>query len=200
MEYGYIRVSSETQNTARQVEKMTALGIPSENLFIDHASGKDMERPAYKALIEVVTAGDRIIVDSLDRLGRNYDQVTAEWRRLTRECGVDIKALDLDFMDSSAFRAMGSLGKVMEDNILSILAYVAQTEREKIKQRQREGIAIAKENGIYKGKQKKGVTEHQVEMYRAMVAESASKDEIAEAIGVSRTTLYQMVRDGRLTA
>ena len=199
MIYGYIRVSSSSQNTARQVEKMQSLGITS--LFIDHASGKDMERPEWQKLMAVVSSGDLIIIDSLDRLGRNYDMVTSEWRRLTREVGVDIKALDLDFMDSRSFKAMGSLGKVMEDNVLSLLAYVAQTEREKIKQRQAEGIAIAKSNGVYDHLKSTTFREDLVPEVMSLYRNRyITAEEAAKRLGISRRTFFAKKAAGELVA
>ena len=199
MNYGYLRVSSSSQNTARQVEKMTSLGIT--DLFIDHASGKDMERPEWKRLMSVVSSGDLIVIDSLDRLGRDYDMVTSEWRRLTREVGCDIKALDLDFMDSRAFKAMGSLGKVMEDNVLSLLAYVAQTEREKIKQRQAEGIALAKERGAYDYLRSSSYrADLEDEVMAKVHAGLMTNTQAAKELGLSRSAYYARIKRGELVA
>ena len=196
--YGYIRVSSVTQNPERQIRKMGELGISDECLFIDRASGKNLDRPMYQALMAEVSEGDQIVVDSLDRLGRSYDDVTREWRRLVG-MGVDIRCLDLDFFDSAKLREMGSIGICVEDMLLSLLAYVAQTEREKNRQRQAEGIAIAKAEGRFKGKPKKQFDSKLLEE-----AEKALRDKgkaaAAKVLGCHVNTVNNMIADGRLHA
>lgn len=153
MNIGYIRVSSRTQNPERQIVKLRELGIEERFLFIDRASGKNFERAAWQAMLLVLREGDCLYIDSLDRLGRSYDGVTAEWKRITREVGADIIALDkADIFDSRKFRAQGDIGKLLEDIMLSTLAYVAETERTKIRQRQREGIDLAMAHGRMTGR------------------------------------------------
>lgn len=197
MKYGYVRVSSKDQNPERQIKKMLETGIEKKDIFVDRASGKDLNREQYQKLMSEIKYGDEIVIDSIDRLGRDYDDVTIEWRRITREVGCDIKALDLDFFDSAKFRAMGDMGKCVEDMLLSLLAYVAQTERKKLKQRQAEGIAIAKAEGKYKGKQKTVFPEELI-----ACAESALKEQgkgaAARVLNVNRGTIYRMIEDGRL--
>lgn len=195
--YGYVRVSSKDQNEARQLEKMRELGIADKNIFIDKASGKDLEREQYQKLISLVEEGDEIIFDSLDRLGRDYDDLTIEWRRLTREVGCDLKALDLEFFDSALFRSMGDIGKCVEDMLLSLLAYVAQTERKKNRQRQAEGIAIAKSLGKYKGKPKTIFPAELIDAANKALREEG-KSAAAKILNVSRITVYRMIEDGRL--
>ena len=192
--YGYIRVSTKDQNPQRQIDKMTLLGV--SDLFVDKASGKNLDRPAYKSLLDKVKEGDTILFDSLDRLGRSYDDVTREWRRLTREVGCELKVLDLEFFDSQAFKMMGDVGTCVEDMLLSLLAYVAQTEREKNRVRQAEGIAIAKKQGRYKGKPKTTYSEEQIR--RAKDALSVSKAAAAKVLGCHPNTIYNMIEDGRL--
>lgn len=191
MRYGYVRVSTAEQNEGRQVEKMAALGIG--RVFVDKASGKSLDRPEWKKLREIVAPGDEIVIDSLDRLGRNYDEVTAEWRRLTRTEGVDVRALDLEFMDSRAFRAMGEVGKLLEDMVLNLLAWVAQTEREKIRQRQAEGIALAKKAGKYSGRKAQVFDPAIVASLKGLTAAEAM-----EKLGVSQSTYYRAKREGRI--
>lgn len=193
MRYGYVRVSTAEQNEGRQLAKMEELGIPRERVFVDKASGKSLDRPAWKALRRSVRSGDSIVIDSLDRLGRNYDEVTAEWRRLTRTEGVDVMALDLDFMNSEAFRAMGEVGKLLEDMVLNLLAWVAQTEREKIRTRQAEGIALAKAEGKYTGRKAK---EFDPEIVASCVG--MKLEEKLEALGISKSAYYRAKAAGRL--
>lgn len=153
MKIGYIRVSSRTQNPERQIVKLRELGIEERFLFIDRASGKNFERAAWQAMLLVLRAGDCLYIDSLDRLGRNYDGVISEWKRITREVGADIVALDKrEIFDSRKFHAQGDIGKLLEDIMLSTLSYVAETERAKIRQRQREGIDLAKAHGRMTGR------------------------------------------------
>ena len=196
--FGYIRVSSATQNPERQIRKMAELGIPEERMYVDYASGKNLDRPKYAELMSAVGRGDQIIVDSLDRLGRSYDDVTAEWRRLVGS-GIDIRCLDLEFFDSAKFREMGAVGVCVEDMLLSLLAYVAQTEREKNRQRQAEGIAVAKAAGKYKGKPKKTYSPELLARAQSAL-DSSGKAAAAKVLGCHANTVGNMIADGRLRA
>lgn len=196
--YGYVRVSTVDQNPERQILKMRSLGVG--RMFVDRASGKSLDRPEYERMLVLLKRGDTVLLDSLDRLGRRYDDVTVEWKRLTREEGVDLAVLDLDFFDSRKFREMGDLGKVMEDMLLSMLAYVAQTERDKMLRRTMEGVAVAKAAGKYKGGVKKRFPDGAVERAQAALDGGASKAEVARMLGVSYCTVYNMLKDGRLAA
>jgi DNA invertase Pin-like site-specific DNA recombinase len=151
----YVRVSSKDQNEERQVKKMRELGIDERYIFIDKQSGKDFDRPKYQAMKLVVREGDLIYIDSLDRLGRDYDGIIREWKHITREIKADIVVLENEtIFDSRKFRNMGDIGKLMEDQFLSLLSYVAEQERKKIKQRQAEGIEVAIANGTKFGRRK----------------------------------------------
>lgn len=154
MNIGYVRVSTLEQNAERQIEKMKALGIEDRFLFVEKASGKDFEnRPIYQSMKLALREGDTLFVDSIDRLGRNYDQIKDEWKQLTKSMNVEVVALDMEsIFDSRKFKAQGEIGKLMEDQMLSLLAWVAEQERNKIKTRQREGIELAKKQGKYKGR------------------------------------------------
>lgn len=198
--YGYVRVSTDEQNVARQLVSMREAGVPEANVFVDHASGRDLDRPEWARLMATVRRGDRILIDSLDRLGRAYDDVTTEWRRLTRGVGVSIRALDIEFFDSEAFASMGDMGTCIEDMLLSLLAYVAETERAKMLRRQAEGIAIARAAGKYRGRAKKRIDPELVGRAEAMLAEGRPKTEVARVLGVHPNTLRNMMSDGRLVA
>lgn len=200
MRYGYVRVSTADQNEERQVKKMLDLGIDEQCIFIDKASGKNLERDSYKKLMGIIVSGDEIVLDSLDRLGRDYDDLTVEWRRITRDVGCDLKALDLEFFDSAKFRAMGDVGKCVEDMLLSLLAYVAQTERKKMKQRQAEGIALAKERGVYKGRKPTEFDGDLLGKVELFLRDGGAKTEAAKMLGVNRATIYRMIEEGRLIA
>lgn len=153
MDIGYTRVSYKTQSLARQLETMSRLGIEDRFIFRDVASGKDFERPGYKAMKNVLREGDCLFIDALDRLGRDYDAIISEWKHITRVLKCDIVALDnSSLFDSRKFREMGELGKLMEDQFLSLLAYVADNERKKTLERQRQGIKTAKSNGVKFGR------------------------------------------------
>lgn len=153
MDIGYTRVSYKTQSLARQLETMSRLGIEDRFIFRDIASGKNFERPGYKAMKNVLREGDCLYIDALDRLGRDYDAIIAEWKEITRVLKCDIVALDnSSLFDSRKFREMGELGKLMEDQFLSLLAYVADNERKKTLERQKQGIKTAKSNGVKFGR------------------------------------------------
>lgn len=198
-EYGYVRVSTAEQNPERQIVKMRALGLADGNVFVDYASGKNMDRPEWGRLMALVGEGDALYIDSLDRLGRSYDAVTAEWKRITREVGCDIVCLDLDFMNSASMRAMGDVGKVVEDMMLSLLSYVAETERKKTLTRQAEGIAVAKAAGKYKGGVNRSYPPEVIEAANLALREEG-KSAAAKVLGCTRGTVYRMIEDGRLVA
>jgi len=155
MNIGYIRVSTTGQNIDRQLLKMKELGIEDRFIFIDKQSGKDFEREQYQAMKRIIREGDLLYVDALDRLGRDYEGIIKEWKQITREMQADIIVLENETLfDSRKFKSMGDMGKLMEDQFLSLLSYVADQERKKIRQRQAEGIAVAKEKGKHLGRPK----------------------------------------------
>lgn len=148
--YGYIRVSSRDQNEDRQVIALSAFEIPKQNLYMDKLSGKDFNRPAYKRLLKKLKSGDLLIVKSIDRLGRNYEEILEQWRIITKEKKVDIRVLDMPLLDTSNHRDL--TGTLIADIVLQLLSYVAQSERENIRQRQAEGIAAARAKGVKFGR------------------------------------------------
>lgn len=149
----YTRVSSKDQNPERQKLKMRERGVEERFIFCDQKSGKDFNREEYKTLKRILQEGDLVYIDALDRLGRNYDEVIKEWKEITREIKADIVILENETLfDSRKYREMGDIGRLMEDQFLSLLSYVADQERKKIKQRQAEGIAVAKLDGRHLGR------------------------------------------------
>ena len=151
--YGYIRVSTKDQNEQRQLHKMMEIGVEARRIFVDKASGRHFDRPQYQLLRKILSQGDIVYVDALDRMGRNYDEVISEWKYITRELQANIVVLENETLfDSRKFREMGDMGRLMEDQFLSLLSYVADQERKKIHQRQAEGIAVAKSQGKHLGR------------------------------------------------
>lgn len=197
--YGYARVSTDEQNPERQLAKFREMGIPCENVMMDKLSGKSMDRPEWKTLMGLIGPGDELALDSLDRLGRNYDEIKSEWCRITRDVGCDIECLDLTFMNSRNFRSMEDIGKVMEDMILSVLAWKAQRERDDMLRRQAEGIAVAKAAGKYKGGTPRSYSQEVIDRAnKALVADG--KAAAAKVLGCTRSTVYRMIDDGRLAS
>lgn len=146
MEYGYVRVSTKEQNEQRQIIALREFGIEEKRIYMDKQSGKDFEREKYKKLLRKIKSGDTLVVKSIDRLGRNYDEILEQWRIITKEKQVAIVVLDMPLLDTRQNRDL--TGTLIADIVLQLLSYVAQTEREFIRQRQAEGIAAAKENGV----------------------------------------------------
>lgn len=198
--YGYIRVSTTEQNEGRQLVTMAEQGIERRHLYVDKASGKDMDRPQWNALMEVVREGDTIVFDELSRLGRNYFDVTDTWRLLTRERGLKLRVLDVDFFDSEKFASMGSMGPAIEDMLLALLAHVASEEREKMLRRQAEGIALAKAQGKYRGRARREFDLDVIAEANEILASGGTKADVAHLLGVHRNTVDNMIKDGRLVA
>ncbi len=148
--YGYIRVSTQEQNEARQLLALRAEGVAAEHLFVDKVSGRDFERPAWQALLRRLTSGDELYVTSIDRLGRNYADIQEQWRLLTRDKGVDIRVLDMPLLDTRRYKDL--LGTFIADLVLQVLSFVAHSERENIRKRQREGIEAARARGQHLGR------------------------------------------------
>ncbi|MFA9494110.1 recombinase family protein [Streptococcus sp. E17BB] len=156
MKYGYIRVSSRDQNIERQLTPLLAIGIITKNLFIDKISGKTFHRENYQKMLQKLKEGDELYIKSIDRLGRNYDEILKEWNRLTKIIKVDIIVLDFPLLDTRS-RADDLTGKFIADLVLQILSYVAQVERENTHQRQKEGILEAKKKGVKFGRPAKKI-------------------------------------------
>lgn len=148
--YGYVRVSSVCQNEARQLQELRQLGIEDDNIFIDKSSGKDFNRTQYQKVKKMLQKGDVLFVKSIDRFGRNYSEIIDEWRYLTKVIGAEIVVLDMPLLDTRKGKDL--LGTLITDIVLQVLSYVAETERNEIHQRQKEGIAIAKSRGVHLGR------------------------------------------------
>ena len=189
--YGYIRVSSRGQNEDRQVIAMREFGIAEKNLVIDKQSGKDFARPGYRRLLRKLKPNDTLVIKSIDRLGRNYDEVLEQWRLLTKEKQVDIVVLDMPLLDTRKGRDL--IGTLISDIVLQLLSYVAQTEREFIHQRQAEGIAAAKARGVKFGrkpKERPAEYEHLRDEWRAG---RISARAAARQLGVAHRTFMKWV-------
>ena len=151
MQYGYVRVSTKDQNEERQLISMREAGLAEREIFVDKQSGKDFQRPQYRRLMRRLKRGDVLIVKSIDRLGRNYDEILEQWRYITKEKEADIVVLDMPLLDTRASRDL--TGTLIADIVLQLLSYVAETERAFIRQRQAEGIAAAKARGVRFGRE-----------------------------------------------
>ena len=189
--YGYVRVSSADQNEERQVIAMREFGVPEGNMVIDKQSGKNFARPGYRRLVKKLKPADTLVIKSIDRLGRNYDDVLEQWRLLTKEKQVDIVVLDMPLLDTRKGRDL--IGTLISDIVLQLLSYVAQTEREFIHQRQAEGIAAAKARGVKFGrkpKERPAEYEHLRDEWRAG---RISARAAARQLGVAHRTFMKWV-------
>lgn len=191
--YGYIRVSSNDQNAARQFIAMQTLNISNKNLFVDRQSGKDFNRPSYKRLLRKLKEGDLLYIKSIDRLGRNYEEIQEQWKLLTKEKKIDIVVLDMSLLDTRNGKDL--LGTFISDVVLQILSFVAQNERENIKTRQAEGIAAAKSNGVRFGRPSKELPINFEEIVKKWQKKELSPKEAAKLCNMSQTTFYRKVKD-----
>jgi DNA invertase Pin-like site-specific DNA recombinase len=193
---GYCRVSSIDQNETRQILKMKSLGIEDRYIFVDKQSGKDFNRPEYQLMKRFCEEDDLVYIDSLDRLGRNYDNIITEWKHITRIVNANIVCLDNETLfDSRKFKSMGDIGKLMEDQFLSLLSYVAEQERKKIKQRQAEGIVIAKYQGKYKGRKKIEINYKFENIYVKWKSGEMTAVKAMELLAFKRNTFYRRVKE-----
>ena len=190
--YGYVRVSSADQNEERQLIALREQGVPEGNLFIDRQSGENFERPKYKRLVRRLKKGDLLYILSIDRLGRNYKEIQEQWRILTKEKNADICVLDMPLLDT---RQTGKdlTGTFVADLVLQILSYVAQTERENIRQRQKEGIAAAKQRGVRFGRPRKSVPEEFWNLKTCWEKQTISSREAAKKLGIAQDTFLRWV-------
>ena len=195
--YGYIRVSSKDQNEDRQRVALAEKEIPPKNLYVDKQSGKDFKRPQYQKLLRRLRAGDLLYVLSIDRLGRNYEEIQQQWRVLTKDIGIDICVLDMPLLDTRQGKDL--MGTFIADLVLQILSFVAQSERENIRKRQAEGIAAAKARGVVFGRPAKAPPDDFAEIVGAWENGRQTFQEALERCGMSESTFYRRLREYRLT-
>ena len=191
MYYGYVRVSTKEQNELRQVLALREAGIADRNIFLDKQSGKDFERQNYKKLIRKIKSGDTLVIKSIDRLGRNYDEILEQWRIIAKEKGTAIVVLDMPLLDTRKNKDL--TGTLIADIVLQLLSYVAQTEREFIRQRQAEGIAAAKLQGVRFGRKPREKPPEYGSLKELWVRGEISAREAARRLGITHRTFLSWV-------
>ena len=190
--YGYVRVSSKDQNEDRQLIALNEIGVEGKNIYLDKQSGKDFERPQYKKLVRKLKKDDLLYIKSIDRLGRNYEEILEQWRVLTKEKGIDIVVLDMPLLDTR--RGKDLMGTFLSDIVLQVLSFVAENERTNIRQRQVEGIAAAKAKGIKFGRPPKPLPENFYEVHKAWRGKKITLKEAANACDLPPGTFYDKAR------
>lgn len=188
--YGYARISSNDQNSSRQIIALTECGIDEKNIFLDIMSGENFERPQYKKMIKKLKKGDLIIIKSVDRLGRNYSEILEEWKKITKDKSADIQVIDMPLLNTITTQD-DLTGKLISDLVLQILAYVAETERLFIRQRQAEGIAAAKARGVKFGATRKKNPKDFMQYFILWKQGKISTRNAAKELEMSHTTFYR---------
>ena len=195
MDYGYVRVSAVDQNISRQMLEMLDRKIDKKNIYTDKQSGKDFNRPMYRKLIRKLKKGDLLYIKSIDRLGRNYNEILEQWRILTKEMEVDIAVIDMPLLDTRLCKDL--LGTFIADIVLQVLSFVAQNERENIKQRQAEGIKAAKLNGVVFGRPIITIPDNFPQVIKDWKSGKISAEEAARRCNMSIATFYRRLREYR---
>ena len=195
--YGYVRVSSQEQNEDRQLIAMAEAGVERVNIFIDKQSGKDFDRPNYKRLIKRLRQGDTLIIKSIDRLGRNYEEIQNQWRIITKDKGVDMVVIDMPLLDTRNHKNL--LGTFISDLVLQLLSFISENERTTIRQRQAEGIAAAKKRGVRFGRPTKEAPQNFEEVILKWQKKEVPLDEILKEYDMSAATFYRRLREFRLS-
>lgn len=190
--YGYARVSTREQNEDRQMIALRDFSVPADHIFLDKQSGKDFNRPQYKRLLRRLKPGDVLAVKSIDRLGRNYEEILNQWRILTKDKQINVAVLDMPLLNTHNCRDL--TGKLIADIVLQLLSYVAQTERENIRQRQTEGIAAAKARGVRFGRPQKQIPEDFFHLRDLWRAGKISGREAARRLEVTHNTFFKWIR------
>ena len=193
--YGYVRVSGIDQNEDRQLAAMGELKIPRSNMYIDKLSGKDFNRPAYKALVKKLKAGDLLYINSIDRLGRNYEEIQNQWRALTKDKGVDIMVIDMPLLDTR--RGKDLVGAFLADIVLQILSFVAQNERETIRKRQKDGVKAAKARGVRFGRNPQKLPGNFGQLVKRWEQGTMKTKEILQETGLKKSTFYRRLAELR---
>lgn len=189
--YAYVRVSTQQQNEDRQVIAMSEVGVPPENIYIDKQSGKDFDRPMYQKLLKRLKENDVLYVKSIDRLGRNYEEILEQWRLLTKDMRVDIVVLDMPILDTRKGKDL--LGTLIADLVLTLLSYVSENERKAIRERQREGIEAAKKRGVKFGRPEKPVPNFRM-AYDKWVSKEINAEDAAKLCDLETATFYYRAR------
>lgn len=190
--YGYVRVSTKEQHTDRQLIALSEYHIPPKNLYIDHQSGKNFQRPAYQKLLRKLKKDDLLIVKSIDRLGRNYDEIIEQWRIITKEKGVDIRILDMPLLDTTISKDI--LGTFIADLVLQVLSFCAHSERENIHQRQMEGIRAAKARGVRFGKRPLELPEDFVQVVGKWKRKELTEKQAIAILQISRSSFFKYIK------
>lgn len=194
--YGYVRVSSMDQNEDRQMVALSEAGVSEKNIFMDKLSGKSFDRPQYKKLVKKLKTGDLLYILSIDRLGRNYEEIQNQWRIITKEKGADICVLDMPLLDTRQGKDL--MGTFIADLVLQILSFVAQSERENIRKRQEQGIAAAKARGVRFGRPEKPVQDNFGKIVSDWEKKKVSFEKTLELCDMSEATFYRKLREYRL--
>lgn len=189
--YGYARVSSKDQNLNRQLDALAQFPVDSDNIFVDHESGKDFNRPGYRKLLTTLQPGDLLAVKSIDRLGRNYDEILRQWRIITGDLKADVAVIDMPLLNTRENGVDGITGTLISDIVLQVLSYVAQIERENIHQRQAEGIAAAKARGVKFGRPAIALPKGYRETLLLWEEGEIGSREAAKRLDVSKTTFLK---------
>ncbi|SDJ14250.1 recombinase family protein [Alteribacillus bidgolensis] len=191
-QYGYIRVSSKDQSEKRQVAAMKEQGINKRDIFIDKVSGKDFQRDQYQLLKRILRQGDVLHIHSLDRFGRNKEEIVQEWNAITKELQADIVVLDMPLLDTTQYK--DSMGTFIADLVLQILSWMAQEERDRIRKRQREGIDVAMQKGVAFGRPKARITDEFMEAYYEWKSGKITATRAMKQADVKKTTFYKLVK------
>lgn len=193
--YGYVRVSSRDQNEDRQMIAMSQVKVPSKNIFVDKQSGKDFERPQYKCLMECLAENDLLYIKSIDRLGRNYEEIIEQWRIITKIKKADIVVLDMPLLDTRKGKDL--MGTFLSDIVLQVLSFVAENERGNIRQRQTEGIAAAKARGVRFGRPEASVPDDFGEIVKKWETGCLTFAQVMDKCDMSEATFYRRLREYR---
>lgn len=193
-QYGYIRVSARDQNPERQLQALKEEGVPEQNIYVDKMSGKNFDRPQYKRLMKKLKAGDTLVIKSIDRLGRNYDEILQQWRVIVKELNVNIRVLDMALLNTEIVHE-NLTGVFIADLVLQILAYVAETERAFIRQRQAEGIRLAREKGVRFGSRRIDLGQEFDVYYAKWKNKEITGKEAALSLDISMATFYRRCKE-----